>query len=208
MLDIEMVFLIIFALVCFILFIYGIYRALHSKKDPAMPQQKKEPLFKPDPVITVQATIIAKTPSYSHGGYLEDRLVFEMPDHSRLSFLVYCEKSVVWFVGEQGTLTYTVLSETWNSFKSFVPDPNAAPAVTAAPAAVDSSANTAPVVSTPAVIVRISSEEKKVLFELPDGERKNFVIPVSIFVLLREGLSGQLSYQGDTFSLFTPDSSL
>ena len=208
MLDIEMVFLIIFALVCFILFTYGIYRALHSKKDPAMPQQKKEPLFKPDPVITVQATIIAKTPVYFSGGYSQDRLVFELPDHSRLSFEVYCEKSAVWFVGEQGTLTYTVRSETRNSFESFVLDPNAAPAVPTAPAAVDSSANTAPVVSTPAVVVRISSEEKKVLFELPDGERKNFVIPVSTFVLLREGLSGQLSYQGDTFSLFTPDSSL
>ena len=208
MLDIEMVFLIILALVCFILFIYGIYRALHSKKDPAMPQQKKEPLFKPDPVITVQATIIAKTPSYSHGGYLQDRLVFEMPDHSRLSFLVYCEKSVVWFVGEQGTLTYTFRSETSKSFESFVLDPNAAPTVPTAPAAVDSSANTAPVVSSSAVIIRLTGSDSSALFELPNGERRCFVIPASTFLFLREGLSGQLSYQGDTFSLFTPDSSL
>ena len=173
-----------------------------------MPQQKKEPPFKPDPVITVQATLISKTPIYRAESYFYDRLAFEMPDRSRLSFEVDCEKSAVWLIGEQGTLTYTVRSETRNSFESFVLDPNAAPAVPTAPAAVDSSANTDPVVSTPAVIVRISSEEKKVLFELPDGERKNFVIPVSTFVLLREGLSGQLSYQGDTFSLFTPDSSL
>ena len=167
MLDIEMVFLIILALVCFILFIYGIYRALHSKKDPAMPQQKKEPPFKPDPVITVQATLISKTPIYRAESYFYDRLAFEMPDRSRLSFEVDCEKSAVWLIGEQGTLTYTVRSETRNSFESFVLDPNAAPAVPTAPAAVDSSANTAPVVSTPAVVVRISSEEKKVLIFSP-----------------------------------------
>ena len=197
MLDIEMVFLIILALVCFILFIYGIYRALHSKKDPAKTQPKKT-----DPVITVQAALIAKTPAYSPGGYLEDRLVFKLPDHSRLSFEVDCEESAVWFVGEQGTLTYTICCGTDKFFESFVPDPDAAPA------AVDSSANTAPVVSTPAVVVRISSEEKKVLFELPDGNCVNLSVPVVVLPLLAVGLSGQLSYQGDTFSLFTPDSSL
>ena len=201
--DIGMFFAIAFVLVGAALSIYCFYLALHPEKNPAKMQEKK-----PDPVITVQATIIAKTPVYRSSGFPRECLVFELPDRSRLSFQVYCEESAVWFVGEQGTLTYTVHSETSKSFESFVLDPNAAPAVPTAPAAVDSSANTAPVVSTPAVVVRISSEEKKVLFELPDGERKNFVIPVSTFVLLREGLSGQLSYQGDTFSLFTPDSSL
>ena len=101
-LYVFIILMVIIFLISFPLAIYGSYMNAHPEKRPAMPQQKKEPLFKPDPVITVQATIIAKTPVYFSGGYSQDRLVFELPDHSRLSFEVYCEKSAVWFVGEQG----------------------------------------------------------------------------------------------------------
>lgn len=146
---------------------------------------------------TVPATFVMRTVDAHNSANHDDVLVFALDDGTRLQFSVADAAAQGWTPGGRGLLAYNARPGA-PEWISFTPDR------TAAPAEPVPQAEPAPLTS-PATVVRVDAAQHAALFELPDGSRVRLSVPPVVLPLLREGLSGQLTWQDRQFTRFTPD---